>query len=203
VATKGADESSSEKPAQHPRKSARLPLLRHLQERLLPWRPMQRGRLRGRILAALVPVVLFAGACGATASPSTAASRSPRPTPAPVYPPVPAGGTDCGIYDAIRGWPTTIAPGPTIYACLAHAFMSGRPARLVLISPSSVDSGRTSDGYPVPAAILVTYRVLGPGRLQVTTDRRHAGGSVTTRNCTGLSLPAPASPPAPSGCEPG
>ena len=90
------------------------------------------------------------------------------------------------------------------YSCLVHAFISGQPARLVLISPSKVDSSRrTSDGYSIPAGILITYRVLGPSQLQVTTDRHEAGGPITVQNCAGLSQPAPELPPVPSGCLPG
>jgi hypothetical protein len=75
----------------------------------------------------------------------------------------------------------------------------------VQIKPSRVDSGRTtSDGYLIPAGIVITYRVFGPARLQVTTDRREAGGRVTTQNCSGLSQPTPlGSQPTPSGCKPG
>jgi hypothetical protein len=117
---------------------------------------------------------------------------------------VPTGGTDCGIDDAMMGWPTTVLPSPTTYSCLTDALSAGQPARLVLISASNVDSGRkTSDGYPIPGGILTTYLVLGPGRLQVTTDRHEAGGPVTIQNCTGLSQQAPESPPTPIGCQPG
>jgi len=127
-----------------------------------------------------------------------------HPTPVRTFPPVPAGGTDCGITDEMSGWPTTTVPGPVIATCLADAFGSGRPARLVVIRPSTVTSGRvTSDGYPIPAGILVTYRVLGPGQLQVTTDRHEAGGAVTTQNCTGLAPLAAGSLPDPTGCTPG
>jgi hypothetical protein len=166
--------------------------------------PMGQGQTRHSGLAVLVLIALFVGACGGNSSPSTAADRASSQTPNRTYPPVPSGGTDCGTYDAMTGWPTTIPLGPTTYSCLTEALSSGRPARLVLISPSDVDSGRkTSDGYPIPAGILVTYRVLGPGRLQVTTDRHEARGSVSVQNCAGLSQPAPESPPVPSGCQPG
>jgi hypothetical protein len=91
-------------------------------------------------------------------------------------------------------------PGPTWdneHRC------DGRSARLVVIRPSNVDSGRTtSDGYSIPAGIVVTYRVFRPNRLQVTTDRREAGGRVTTQNCTGLAQLATGSPPTLSGCKP-
>jgi hypothetical protein len=166
---------------------------------------MGRGEIPWRELVALLLVALLAGACGNSSTPSTTASGVSSPTPTRTYPPVPAGGTDCGIDDAMSGWPTTIPPAPATYSCLADALNSGQPARLVLISPSNVDSGRkTSDGYAIPAGILVTYRVLGLGRLQVTTDRHEAGGPVTVQNCTGLAQPAtPESPPAPSGCTAG
>jgi len=165
---------------------------------------MRRGQVPRRIVAALGLVVLFAGGCGSIASTSATAPSASHPTPAPTYPPVPVGGTDCGVYDAISGWPTTIPPGPTTYSCLTEALVAGQPARLVLISPSNVDSGhKTSDGYPIPAGIVTTYRVLGPSRLEVTTDRHEAGGLVTVQNCTGLAQTAPESPPVPRGCKPG
>jgi hypothetical protein len=155
-------------------------------------------------LVALVLIALLVGACGSSSSHSTAAPMSQSPAPARTYPPVPTGGTDCGIDDAMMGWPTTVLPSPMTYSCLTDALSAGRPARLVLISASNVDSSRkTSDGYPIPAGILTTYRVLGPSRLQVTTDRHEAGGSITVQNCTGLSQSPPGSPPIPSGCQPG
>ena len=157
---------------------------------------------------ALVVIAAALAACGtSTASPSsrsTASPSSPGSTGARTYPPVPAGGIDCGINDEMSGWPTTTTlPGAVLYSCLSDALSSGRPARFVLIRPSNVDSARkTSDGYSIPAGILITYRVLGPDQLQVTTDRHEAGGSVTTENCTGLSQPASGSSPTPSGCRP-
>jgi hypothetical protein len=164
----------------------------------------------------LVVIAALLAACGpSTASPSsrssaspsstpTGASSSPGPTEAQTYPPVPAGGIDCGINDEISGWPTTTTlPASTLYSCLSDALSSGRPARFVLIQPSNVDGGsKTSDGYSIPAAILITYRVFGPNQLQITTDKREAGGSITTENCTGLSQPASGSSPTPSGCTP-
>jgi len=91
-----------------------------------------------------------------------------------------------------------------LFACLSDALSSGRPARFVLIRPGNVDSGnRTSDGYSIPAAIVITYRVSGPNLLQITTDRHQSGGAITTRNCTGLSASGSESPPTPSGCSPG
>jgi hypothetical protein len=117
---------------------------------------------------------------------------------------VPAGGTDCGIINEMSGWPTTTVTDPAIYSCLIDALTSGGTARLVVIHPSGVDSGRTtSDGYSIPAGILITYRVFGPNRLQVKTDRRQARGTVTTQNCTGLAPLTFGSAPAPSGCKPG
>jgi hypothetical protein len=105
----------------------------------------------------------------------------------------------------MSGWPTTTVPNPAVYSCLTDALDSGQPARFVQITPSQVDSGRkTSDGYSIPAGIVVTYRVVGPARLQVTTDRREAGGPVTTQICTGLTQPtSPGSKPIPIDCKPG
>lgn len=149
--------------------------------------------------ALVIITALLLSACRTSTTPPSSLS----PTKARTYPPVPAGGTDCGITNEMSGWPTTTVPGPAIYFCLSDALSSGRPARLVVIYPSNVDSGRTtSDGYSIPAGIIVTYRVFGPNRLQVTTDRHEAGGPVTTQNCTGLPPLAFGSPPTPSGCKP-
>jgi hypothetical protein len=148
----------------------------------------------------VIIAALLLSACGTSAiRPSSLSS-----TKAPTYPPVPTGGTDCGINNEMSGWPTTTEPAPAIYSCLTNALSSGRPARLVVIRPSNVYRGsKTSEGYSIPAGILVTYRVFGPNRLQITTDRREAGDSVTTQNCTGLALPAFGSSPTPSGCKSG
>ena len=148
---------------------------------------------------ALVIIAALLSACGM----SSTLPSSLGPTKARTYPSVPAGGTDCGINNELSGWPTTTMPGPTDYSCLSDALSSGRPARFVVIHPSNVDSGRTtSDGYSIPAAIFITYSVLGSNRLQVTTNRHEAGGPVTTQNCTVLSQPA-WGPPSPGGCKPG
>jgi len=152
-----------------------------------------------RLCALVFLAVLFTG-CGATSG----TSRSPGPTKTVSYPPIPAGRIDCGIIDELTGWPTTTVPAPVAFSCLSTALSAGQPARFVVIETSSVDSGRkTSDGYSLPARIVVTYRVLGPTRLQVTTDRREAGGQVTTKNCTGLAQAVFGSPPAPTGCTHG
>ena len=147
------------------------------------------------------PLVLIAAvlcACGS----STVTTRAPKSVS---YPSVPAGGTDCGINNEMSGWPTTTVPTSAVYSCLTDALGSGRPVRFVQIKPSGIDSGnKTSDGYSIPAGIVITYRVFGPARLQVTTDRREAGGGVTTQNCTGLSQPTTVgSQPTASGCKPG
>jgi len=138
-----------------------------------------------------------------SANPATKTSpSSPHPTAIGTYPSVPAGGTDCGISNEMSGWPTTTASGTTTYACIYDALSSGRSARLVVIRPSNVDSGRkTDDGYSIPAGIILTYRVLGPKHIEVTNDHRQAGGPITTRECTGLAQPVPEQPPTPSGCS--
>lgn len=137
-----------------------------------------------------------------TSAPSKASPGSPHPTAIGTYPPVPAGGTDCGINSELSGWPTTTISGTTTYACIYEALSSGRSARLVAIRPSNVDSGRkTDDGYSIPAGIVLTYRVLGPAQLEFTNDHRQAGGPITTQKCTGLSQPVPGQPPTPTGCS--
>jgi len=164
------------------------------------WTDVRQSALMRRSSALVIATGLLLSACATSTKPPS----SLRPAKVLTYPPVPAGGTDCGITNEMSGWPTTTVPGPAIYSCLSNALSSGRPARLVVIHPSNVDSGRTtSDGYAIPAGIVVTYRVFGPNRLQVTTDRREAGGPVSTRNCTGLAPQATGSAPTLSGCKPG
>jgi len=165
---------------------------RHRIEGLLP-----PGRCR------LLAVALLFATVGCSSDTSHGASpSSPQPTTIGTIPPVPTGGTDCGIQNEMSGWPTTTISGTTTYACIYDALSSDRSARLVVIRPSNVDSGRrTRDGYSIPAGIVLTYRVLGPARLEVTNDRRQAGGPITTRKCTGLSPPVPGQPPGPTGCS--
>jgi hypothetical protein len=161
---------------------------------------MRQSALMRRSSAFVLITGLLLSACATSTKPPSSLS----PTKVRTYPVVPVGGTDCGITNEMSGWPTTTVPGPAIYSCLSRALSSGRPARLVVIHPSNVDSGRTtSDGYAIPAAVLVTYRVFGPKRLEVTTDRREAGGPVSTQNCTGLALQATGSAPTLRGCKPG
>jgi hypothetical protein len=163
------------------------------------WADVRRWASMRRASAFVFITALLLSACGTSTKPSSSLS----PIKARTYPPLPAGGTDCGITNEMSGWPTTTVPGPAIYSCLSDALSSGRPARLVVIHPSNVDSGKTtSDGYSIPAGIYVTYRVSGLKRLQITTDRREAGGRVTTQDCTGLAPRASGSPPTPSGCKP-
>jgi hypothetical protein len=125
-------------------------------------------------------------------------------TPVRHYPPIPAGGTDCGIVDEMSGWPTTITmPAGQMSTCITQAAAAGTPARFVVISASQVDSGRkTSDGYALPAGIVTTYVVTGPNRIEITIDRTEAGGVVATQLCTGLPAPTDGQPLAPTGCTP-
>ena len=120
------------------------------------------------------------------------------------YPPVPAGGTDCTIVDEMSGWPTTVTmPASQESACITQAFAAGTPARLVIIHATNVETSRkTADGYSLPAAIVVTYVVKGPGRVEVVTDRTEAGGAVVTQTCTGLPAPNPGEALTPTGCTP-
>jgi len=112
-----------------------------------------------RRTCALVIVAAMACGCGAM----TTSARTQALLVSRVSPPVPAGGTDCGVIDQISGWPTTTAPMLATFACLTGALSSGQPARLVVIRASRVASStKTSDGYSIPAGILIPYRVLGP-----------------------------------------
>jgi hypothetical protein len=187
------------------RASERSSFIRDHYAAVCPTDPAFGGSLVRRETMAMMrwtcPLVLIAAvlcACGSS-------TVTPRPPKTVIYPPVPAGGTDCGVNNEMSGWPTTTVRTPADYSCLTDALGSGRPARFVQIKPGGVDSGRkTSDGYSIPAGIVITYRVFGPARLQVTTDRREAGGGVTTQNCTGLSQPTTVgSQPTASGCKSG
>src|SRR6516162_2094394 len=123
-------------------------------------------------LGALVLMAVVLCACGST-------TAMVRPLKSVSYPPVPAGGIDCGIDNEMSGWPTTTIASPAVYSCLTDALSAGQPARFVQVKPSNVLSGnKTSDGYSLPAGTVITYRVFGPARLEVTTDRRESGGPV-------------------------
>jgi hypothetical protein len=164
------------------------------------------------MLAALVSL----GACGSArsahpvnivgTSPTSGQTSATTGSASPVrhYPPVPAGGTDCGIVDEMSGWPTTVTmPASQEATCITQAFAAGTPARLVIIHASNVETGRkTADGYALPAGLLVTYVVKGPGRVEVVTDRTEAGGTVVTQACTGLPAPNPGEALMPTGCSP-
>ncbi len=166
---------------------------------------------------ALAPVLLAAlvalGGCGSDPGTTiheqaTGTSGAPATTgsAAPVrhYPPIPAGGTDCGIVDEMSGWPTTVTmPASQESTCITQAFAAGRPARLVIIHASNVETDRkTADGYTLPAGIVVSYVVKGPGQIEVVTDRTEAGGLVVTQSCTGLPAPNPGEALMPTGCTP-
>ncbi len=90
----------------------------------------------------------------------------------------------------MSGWPTTIAPLPTGGECIVTAARAGTPARLSIVRASAVDSGRfTFDGYPIPAATVLSYVVKGPGVIEVITDTsEQPGGVVATETCTALTL---------------
>ena len=173
------------------------------------------GSLIGLGLA--VPLALTAGACGSDhqANPINIAGTTPptsgqatgttgSATPVRHYPPIPPGGTDCGIVDEMSGWPTTITmPTAQMSACITQAASAGHPARFIVVTASDMDSGRkTSDGYALPAGIVTTYVVTGPAHIEVTTDRTEAGGIVATQLCTGLSAPTDGQPLTPTGCTP-
>jgi hypothetical protein len=153
----------------------------------------------------LAALVALAG-CGSNAATATSGATATTGAAAPVrhYPPVPAGGTDCGIVDEMSGWPTTVTmPASQESTCITQAFADGTRARLVIIHASNVETGRkTTDGYTLPAGILVTYVVKEPGQVEVITDRAEAGGIVTTQSCTGLPVPTDGQALTPTGCTP-
>ena len=184
-------------------------------------------RTRARFFAGLVAASLLLAACGSATTHSTSdvadtGHEGPGPTagqlgqatgatgttgtatPIRHYPPIPAGGTDCGIVDEMSGWPTTITmPAGQMSTCITHAAAAGTPARFVVITASQVDSGRkTADGYALPAGIVSSYVVTGPHRVEVTIDRTEAGGIVATQLCTGLPAPTDGQALTPTGCTP-
>jgi hypothetical protein len=172
-----------------------------------------RGRRQGWTAVALAGVLgglgAFAVGCGSygqSSMPSTTGTgldtTSGSATTA-TPPPIPAGGTDCGTINLLSGWPTTLAVSPTAYGCITDAAASGTPARMIVISAGDNDSGRqTSDGYAIPTHHVVTWVVLGPGKVQQTTDLSEDGGAVTVVVCTGLSDAAFGSVPVGTDCVP-
>jgi hypothetical protein len=123
------------------------------------------------------------------------------PAPQGGGPPVRRFGTDCGIFDEMSGWPTTTldrvridfgaVPPPGLVECIVTAAEVGTPARLSLVRASEGDSGRrTTDGYPLPAATVVSYVVQEDRTIDVIADTRgQPGGGVSTRTCTAISSP--------------
>jgi hypothetical protein len=92
----------------------------------------------------------------------------------------PFDGKDCGLIAYASGWPTTRPVRLTWDGkCFLDAWESGTPARLVTRDQTDGQGG---------AILIVTYDVLGPGELRVTTDPRQTvrPGPVTTQLCTSL-----------------
>lgn len=163
---------------------------------------------------ALALLAVVAGGCssssdgtGGTTVGSVADSRStdpgtvPSPTPA-TAPPVPGGGTDCGTFNALSGWPTTTVSPPGAYDCISRAITDGTPARLVMITAGSGTSGKTGDGYDLPTHRIVTWVVIGRDRFEQHTDLTEDGGPRTVEVCTGLVSASPVATPVPTGCGP-
>ena len=93
---------------------------------------------------------------------------------------------DCGLVNTMSGWPTTMMMlGNT--SCIVQSARTGKPARYVIRSASTVMSKRkTYDGYPIPEPIITTYLVLGIHKVKITIDQRAAGGKLTSQFCRGL-----------------
>ncbi|MCU1499400.1 MAG: hypothetical protein JWM47_3353 [Acidimicrobiales bacterium] len=156
---------------------------------------------RGALLAQVVVLLAMAGCSSGSHLRSSTSQRTTSTVTAPSVPPAPAGAVDCGETNQMAGWPTTAVFGPTSYRCILGAMTTGRPARMVIISPGVKQSGKTTrDGYPLPNQEVVTWTVLGPKRLQVITDHRQDGGSATIQICTGLTKGTFS--PAPLECRP-
>ena len=163
------------------------------------------------LLAGAALVTLAACSSGSTSSTATTRSTT-RPTTTPnVAPPepvtvpaLPAGVIDCGTLDALSGWPTTTVANPdgVAYVCLVDALAAGKPARLVVETAGTHDSGvKTRDGYEIPARRITIWTVTGPAALTVVEDRTADHGARTTRICTGLTGSGPTGP-TPTGCRP-
>ena len=148
--------------------------------------------------------VLFVAACSSSGrqvragddpspSGSTETTRATDLTVGTAVEPSRDGFTDCGTFDLASGWPTTIAPSPSLYACLDGAFRSGTPARLVLSAQTDGEGG---------SPVTTTYLVTGQGIVHVTVDATRAADRppvVSTEECRGLVATAPE--PAVSNCE--
>ncbi len=164
------------------------------------------ARRLGPALGALA-LVLALAACSSTDlgdPPGTAPTVTATPGTVPVTTPtVPKGIKDCGTADAISGWPTTTTEPQEFYRCIADALEAGTPAGMIVITPGAGESARqTIDGYPLPTRHIVTWTVLGKGRLRQVIDRRDEGGKVTTEDCTALDLVANGSGAHATGCKP-
>lgn len=165
-------------------------------------------------LLALALLALVASGCssssddtGGTTLNSVPDSLSTDPGTVPsrttaTAPPVPDGGTDCGIFNALSGWPTTTVSPPGAYDCITEALAAGTPARLVMITAGSGTSGKTGDGYDLPTHRIVTWVVTGRDRLEQHTDVTEDGGRLTVEVCTGLVSTSPVATPVPTGCGP-
>ncbi len=133
-----------------------------------------------------VPKPTAAPTTAAVSPPTTDADPSaPDVTDTTATPTIPASGGDpvlvgCGTVHRASGWPTTFPPSPQAFTCLAGAFGTGTPARLVDREQTDGEGG---------AILVTTYDVLGSGRVRVTVDAREAADRAQTRTvseCTDL-----------------
>lgn len=111
---------------------------------------------------------------------------------------LPPGARDCGRITP-SGWPTTALPSPEVLSCLVDALATGAPAFLVEVSYAAHGAPGAAD----PAyRHQITYEVVGPGALRVTTDWTGVPGApagVVAEVCRGL---AGSLWPEPTGCAP-
>lgn len=91
------------------------------------------------------------------------------------------GATDCGTIAYASGWPTTfvVLLDRGAGRCFLDAWDAGAPARLITRDQTDGQGGHI---------LIVTYEVLGSGRLRVTTDASQTvtPEPVRVELCTGL-----------------
>ncbi|MGZ4708809.1 MAG: hypothetical protein ACXWBN_08750 [Acidimicrobiales bacterium] len=172
-------------------------------------RSMTRSRLVAVLASALVVAACASSGSRAVSGDDTGSTEpggpatfhttiAPEPDPgattgSTATPTVPGGAIDCGRFDLASGWPTTIAPSPTLLTCLDDAFRSGTPARLVLSAQTDGQGG---------SPVITTYLVTGQGIVHVTVDATRAADRpqvVSTKECRALTLTSPE--PTVSNCE--
>jgi hypothetical protein len=147
----------------------------------------------------LVPTTAIAPATVVTTTPvgpvTTLGPSTSVPPTATTTVTTPGGQIDCGTAYLASGWPTTIAPSPTLAQCILDAFAAGTPAIYRERAQTDGNGGHIE---------ITTYQVTGRQKVWRTVDATGAQppGGVTVSACTGLAA-GPDSQLVASGCVAG